>query len=74
VVDGTTGILVGGADPRTWADAILLASESDWSVSAMRRSVVPFEAHNFDRGLLMALRGGADEEPSVPGLGLAEAS
>ena len=48
VVDGTTGILVGGADPRTWADAILLASESDWSVSAMRRSVVPFEAHNFD--------------------------
>ncbi len=60
VVDGTTGILVAGADPRTWADALLLASEAAWSVSAMRRSVVPFEAHHFDDGVLRGLRVGAE--------------
>ncbi len=78
VVDGSTGILVAGADPRTWADALLLASEADWSVSAMRRSVAPFEAHHFDEGVLRGLSGGAAEQHpvpvSVPRLGLVQAS
>ncbi len=74
VVDGTTGLLVAGADPQTWADAILLATESDWSVDAMRASVVPFEAHNFDDGLLRGLRVRADEQLPIADLGLAQAS
>ena len=73
-MDGTTGLLVAGADPQTWADAMLLATESDWSVDAMRASVVPFEAHNFDDGLLRGLRVRADEQHPVADLGLAQAS
>ncbi len=73
VQDGTTGFLVAGADPKVWADAILRASETDWSVSAMRRSAVRFDAQHFDDGVRSRLRPRIQED-DVDTLDLAQAS
>jgi glycosyltransferase involved in cell wall biosynthesis len=73
VLDGTTGFLVAGADPKPWADAILRASEMEWSVSAMRRSAGRFDAQHFDDGLRSGLRPRSHED-DVDSLDLAQAS
>jgi glycosyltransferase involved in cell wall biosynthesis len=78
VVHGETGLLVSGANPKGWADAIRRTSETDWSVSAMRRSVVRFDSRHFDEGVLRGLRVGTydDDTDDTDGVdvGLAEAS
>ncbi len=74
VEHGATGILVNGSDPETWADAIRDVNHTEWSAGVMRRSVVRFDAHNFDDGLLRGLRDDIGDAALGDDVGLAEAS
>jgi glycosyltransferase involved in cell wall biosynthesis len=74
VIDGETGVLVAGADPKRWADAIRRASGTEWSVGAMRRSVVRFDSRHFDAGVLRGLRVDTRHQGSTVGVSLARAS
>jgi glycosyltransferase involved in cell wall biosynthesis len=75
VESGATGILVTGADPKTWADAIRQVNQTEWHTGVMRRSVVRFDARHFDDGLRRGLRGDAAETAVADdGVSLAEAS
>ena len=75
VIDGSTGFLVSGADPRTWGAALSRVCETDWDVTTMRRSAARFDARHFDDGVRRGLLGSARRNGhDGPHLGLAQAS